>query len=65
VGFTVFNDDKRTHLYEERLQGARTLLVVEAGEETGTFLMQALSQETSYHPMWLIVGFTAFMHVHD
>ena len=44
---------------------AKTILVVEDDELIGTFLAEAISQETAYHPLLVSDGFEALRVTHD
>ncbi len=44
---------------------AKTILVVEDDELIGTFLAEAISQETAYHPLLVSDGFEALKVTHD
>jgi CheY-like chemotaxis protein len=49
----------------EGYQQARVILIVEDDEDIGSFLVEALRQETPYHPIWVKDGFEALKTVHD
>jgi CheY-like chemotaxis protein len=43
---------------------ARVILIVEDDEAIGTFLVQAIQQETLYYPHWVADGLTALQLLH-
>jgi CheY-like chemotaxis protein len=45
-------------------ESAKVILIVEDDEDIGTFLVEAISQETPYHPMWVMDGFAALKILH-
>jgi len=46
-------------------QGAKVILIVEDDEDIGFFLVEAIRQETPYHPIWVKDGFAALKTVHN
>jgi len=49
---------------EEMHETAKVILIVEDDADIGTFLVQAISQETPYHAIWVMDGFTALKIIH-
>src|SRR5437016_10084755 len=49
----------------ELYETAKVILIVEDDDGIGTFLVQAISQETPYHPVWVKDGFAALKLIHD
>src|SRR5207237_10330321 len=43
----------------------KVILIVEYDVGIGRFLVQAILQETSYHPIWVTDGFAALKLIHD
>lgn len=44
---------------------AKVILIVEDDEGIGKFLVQAIAQETPYHPTWVTDGFAALKLIHN
>src|SRR5512142_1592212 len=60
-----FMPDETDSTPEGIYQKAKVILIVEDDEDVGSFLVQAIQQETPYHPIWVSDGFAAFKTVHN
>ena len=56
--------DDREPSPEVNHETAKVILIVEDDADIGYFLVQAISQETPYHAVWVTDGFAALKMVH-